>query len=77
MRGRSPSATAATSAGSTSGRAASWTRTTPVVVGLVPVEGREPGVDGFLAARAAGDDVDDARRQPAGGRDLGPSLGAR
>jgi hypothetical protein len=33
----------------------------------MPVEGREPGVDGLLAAFAARDDLDDARRQPGGG----------
>ena len=43
----------------------------------MPVEGREPGVDGLLPAFAAGDDLDDARRQPAGGRDLGPSMRTR
>ena len=49
----------------------------PGRVRAVPVEGGEPGVDGLLAALAAGDDLDDARRQPAGGGDLGPPLGRR
>ena len=49
----------------------------PGRIGLMPVEGREPGVDGLLAAFAARDDLDDARRQPAGGRDLGPSMRTR
>ena len=46
----------------------------PGRVRRVPVERREPGVDGLLAALAARDDLDDARRQPARGRDLGASL---
>ena len=47
------------------------------LVGVVPVERHEPGVDRFLAAFASGHHVDDGRRQPWRGGHLGEAFARR